>query len=1785
MAEESNKSNIKQEYNAAAKGLNLDNSQNNIDKGILTYALNAAMENFDANSFQYQNEPGNKYCFDFPEGFKLLGKYFIPEKQKIIFWLKNDETGESEFGYMVNNDCVYRTLINADCLNFDINRPILSGAHRILDNGDVEIYWADNNGRRFLNIDDIPYLPLSTSESCDPEDSSQLDCNAILLQPDLSIPVVTATDVISGGEITSGTYQFTVQYGDADGNPYTAYYNVTNPMPISDIETATVNFDIPVGKSIVVDIKNLDPNGTYEYFNLAVVKTINNISTPELVGTYFIDDTSKQIIYTGQNQTNIQLSINDIFEKFAFYEGADYVTAVQDILVWKGMKPTRRLSYQKIANQITLKWQTWRLPPSDNGYANEVNAGNLRSYLRDEIYAFEVVWLLNNGKETDAFHIPGRAKTGQEISKPLIEITNPDYIGDGKTSSEYWEVYNTATIDGFDSNYDPNDEDYKGPYQIGDFAYWESTEEYPCDESVWGDLAGEKIRHHKFPDAEISPIIESTEVGSFPLMEDVAIFPIGVKIDSEQIERLIRNSDLSEADKNQIVGYKITRADRGVNKSIIAKGMLRNINKYTREEQDFYYPNYPYNDVRQDPFINASNNAWSALCEEYTIEVNNLPEQGDGKYVELEYINCNNNKKDTKKYTQIGTYTICSITRPRWISIGTYDLSTNPNKFNEFFGNANADPNVWPLLVPQPSPNADANLYPSNYDVYRINWKNFNLGSAGARNGWDDIIENQQKTIWLQYEENVIVRVPVGLVPFCSDSSCFRDGSGNQKMNTPVLIEEVRVETCGDAVPLTPISENEELLSRQVFNSPETSFGQPFLGSILTLETVMYGGGKAHFVEVKDNARYRLITKEAQEDALATAERVASLTQTFNLEAMFAVYNAQLTIFRNEITKRNFARSFNSIASYNYSAPVPKDLGIKNRNLDIKRYLIPEVLNVGEDDININNFQRETSVYLRATETIPLPDNILETQHGVNIKDESRFTISEASLCSTPEKEKDISVVSYYGSLKNRFVNQYGQIYSYESIDTGFVKVFSDTTLNDDVVWGGDTFIGRFAYKTKLPFFLDNRVNFPDDSDIFYDEIGNIGYPTYWHTARSVLETWQGSNLDLRLDNFISYKARNFDCPNSQELSSEDANPDTNPDRTFYDGYFYMFAYGVPSFYCESSYNLDLRTAFNNREGDFWPHVSSGIPDDWVQQTNVPIVQDNTYNYNVTFSKQNKESVITNLPANWDADNEVESYPFRAVYSDKQISNVNNRLNNWLIYRPLSYFDFPQNYGMLTALDSLQNAAILARFENKSLLYNSLVTIDTSNPQAAFVGNPNLFANQPIDFADTDQGYMGSQNKMILKTPYGAVSIDAKRGHVFLINGQQAQDLSQFGSGMHRWFTAHLPFEITKYFPGVDTDNHFKGVGLHGVFDSNFERVILTKLDYVPLDDSIWFEDNKFYIVENGLNKEIFLIDSDYFCNVSWTISFNFNSKSWISFHSYVPNWYVGENNFFYSGLNYCPNDFDALVGVLDTVIPSTTTTTTLPLTTTTSTTVPLVVVDCNFDVTAEAVDCLLEGNGIFVNGPVLNPCKRPSNLISDNIYTGYVIDDVTSYDSTPTSNSACTGLGYFFVADSLPNISMLNISIQIDVYEIGGTVYLENGTTDCSHPQNGWYYSQETAENGKFVFRIDDGNIVEIFTCGTVVDPTTTTTTTTVLTPTISLCITGQYTDPDPLHPLGGTFQYIDENGDLQTLTGIFDTNFIFVTYSEVLSSTGVALCSDGFTTTTTTTVAPSTTTTTTTV
>lgn len=934
----------------------------------------------------------------------------------------------------------------------------------------------------------------------------------------------------------------------------------------------------------------------------------------------------------------------------------------------------------------------------------------------------------------------------------------------------------------------------------------------------------------------------------------------------------------------------------------------------------YYFPNYPYNDLREDPFLLDNSNAYNAECNTYLISVTVA--------ANYKYTDCFTNDEQGNNIGAGQTIEICSTTIP------TLD-----------------PPDAGIITVRQ-------------YDTYKLSVDKSPIITRTVHFAYKDVNNNDRiiaitaRPFERASKATRQIQVFPDTVPTVAHSNTDKYtitklGSGGQDIQNNTSCYPNRLNAFS----------TDESKYRHVFNSPETSFGQPFLGNVLKIENVIFGAGKGHFVEVQKNALYKLITKEAQEDALKSSEEIGDAEST----AMFTAYQAYLQIYINGITRRNYGWSYNSIASYDYYADVQNGLGIKQRLLDNSQYLIPGVQSINEE-ININNYQRESSVYLKTRESVsPLPfpsqtDSLLYGSGQSRVEDKSRFISSQIN-CTQPEEQFDISVVSYYGSIKNVFPNQWGQMYSYETIDTGFQTMFSDEVGPDEssivTIFGGDTFINKFAFKTKLPFFIDNRVGAPDDSDIFYDELGNVAYPEYWHSARSILYDYVTSDgSGTLLKSIISIKAHNLDCPNFQTIEAPiSGRTDTN--RTYYDGKMYMFAYGIPYFYCESSVNVDLRQAFNSREGEFYPHVSSGIPDAWLQESFVPISQDNTYYYNVSYSKQNKENFFTHLPVDWQEKLCFTAFPFKAVYSEQQLNFTDNRVNNWLIYRPISFFDFPQNYGELVSLDGIQDRQVLARFENKSLLYNVLYTNRVNTGGQVYLGQ-SLFSTgtPPLDFAETDLGYVGTQHKFLLKIPQGQITVDAKRGQIFLISGTKAQDISALGSGLKRFLTDHLPFEIINYFPEIDIDNHFNNLGLHGVYDSKYDRVIISKLDYTPLSSDIKWDSttNEFYLEltyeqESSdttttttttpeplvVRKVVYLTDPTYFCNKSWTLSFNLNTQTWISFHSYIPNWYMAENNFFYSGLN---GGCDLEVVVFE-EIPTTTTTSTSSTTTTTTTVAP----------------------------------------------------------------------------------------------------------------------------------------------------------------------------------------------------------------------------------------------------
>ncbi len=1579
-------SNISQNPNQAMLGLNTDSISQQVKPGTLTYGLNAQIDSFDGDMVTYQNEQSNVLCSEFKTGYKVIGYHSIMEQNKTILFLTNPSTGDSEIGSIdnviscnvddpthlneknacnyVNNGynnvdpkcdccgspeiltffelykklnptyisptscCNYTTIINGRCLNFNINYPIHGVVHRIVDLNDdankcgTEIYWGDGlNPRRFINLDDLPFS--TTIIDCDRVKTGVVDCDLMEVSPTISLPCIKPVVVSDGGSLIAGSYQFAIQYTNDKGQGYTPYYSITNSVGIFR-QRYGLDFNFQTDKSIKLIISNLDTK--FKYFNLAVIKTINGIVDPELAGTFEILKDSTEVVYSGNNKTQINLTIDDIFQKYPHYETASEVNVVGDTIMWANLKSDKRINYQSVANAIVINWGTYQIPYTESqSYNNGVNSALYRGYMRDEVYALEIVFELKNGQQTDGFHIPGRVSVAGDltpISNDDVIITERDSCVIDDTTQPKWKVYNTGSVTGFDPAFlaaeDPDC--YTGPYQYGKMGYWESEKFYPCNPKIWGALSNTPIRHHKFPDNLITHIHDNNPT-QIDKEFDHKIYPIGIRIDLNNIKQAILNSDLTDDQKSKIIGYRIIRSDRVNNKSVIAKGLLYNMGVYIpftdgspAPNQQTFYPNYPFNDLGDDPFLT---NLSSISDGGFSIGLlDNLQNLVDNAQNQLDNLNSLLPTISPVCYTAINDCAGDPFGTPV-IQITNSELADLQNKIfiSKNFGNSLltriqdildyyntkvqnneqiCQDDVTALTIASSLvtdytdslDDIDTSTAITNFKAI-VTYINTNAVALNAHPFATQIFDLRSKLVTILAVDVDILNSETNITNAFSD---YNDA----------LADLATVSCDGSAIATSSFSR-----SRFTFHSPDTHFYQPFLGSILKFETLEGGPSIGNFVQVKDHAGAKLMSAFSAGIALAAGIAVGAL---FSAEPRMhvigstpgATYTAYYPDFpslgtitekalfwtkefkqliESLVMYRNYAYQYNAIGIYNEFNPIA-NAGNKQRGVDKAYYLLPGQQTLG-DIFPINNWKRESSVFFRTDQssTAPLYPNdplIIGSLH----EDDSRVSYSG-------DKQIYANILSYYASHKRKIRDQYGDIYSYGTVDTGYCGLFDineDYTGLTDYLFGGDVFINRFGLKRKLSFFIDTAVSRQDGSDIQYSDLSNVGKTRYWYntgTAQTPNSGFKGLMKSI--------------------LGVPQSNLDGNSNQLFYqDGRIYLYSYGIAYFFVESEVNVDFRQAGNNLEKDFYPNVGTGIPNDWLQEVTVPIINDNYYIYNKTYSKQNKENFFSHLPLSFDPTELCQQdYTHRVIYSDP---------NRWRIYKPISYFDFPKNYGNLTAIDTIDNSQVLVRFENKSYIYNALTAIQTSSGKYAYLGNDDVFKTQPIDFGETDQGYAGSQHHLLLKTESGHLYIDAKRATVFLINGSGVVPISD--SGMSKWFTKNLPFRIEEYFPNINVDNSWNGVGLTGVWDSQYSRFIITKLDYTPLkevENDITY--NSYYGKFYYKNEEVLLTDKRYFCNKSWTISYNPGTKSWISFHSYIPNYYIGLNGIFLTGKNEVLNN------------------------------------------------------------------------------------------------------------------------------------------------------------------------------------------------------------------------------------------------------------------------------------
>jgi hypothetical protein len=696
------------------------------------------------------------------------------------------------------------------------------------------------------------------------------------------------------------------------------------------------------------------------------------------------------------------------------------------------------------------------------------------------------------------------------------------------------------------------------------------------------------------------------------------------------------------------------------------------------------------------------------------------------------------------------------------------------------------------------------------------------------------------------------------------------------------------------------------------FHSPETDFRNPTLPTELSVQGYMQGTAKINFDEVKEHSKWVMLSGKAKDMAgvFAGLELLAEIT----IQAAQAASNAQvwalvgvssganlgipafaasgaillletttaavfkwaqyryewLTIFRNLGTPHNFAYYQFGEGKYNYLNLAQEEDNLV-RGINSAKYLKEGMYTntnpVTAQRVQINNLQRERSVFLDLGE-YPL-------EHPTSYKNfdrESLTFLGENNFKQTG-RSSDIfkKVGSPYVALKNYLPAQYGTINSIVWLSTGYTGDLTNPTSDCISVFGGDTFITRHFVKRKQAQFLETAFGLADKTPFNYYQYNNIGKnPKFYVSYNLNKDVTRGSSLLPDIDD--EFNMDNFESSNNYRIP---------PSK------FYLYHYGISSFLCESRINTDLRYAKTNPEQQFFPQF--GDLGDYTQESLIPIKQHERFYYNNVYSRNNFIFRSSSLPIDFSKEvSEKTSIKDNGILPSLPDNSENSRIDPWLIYRPLDLFEFPTSYGKLKSVSQLENEALLTRFEHTNVIYNKVdyTNDDGRNTENPFLGGSAIFQRRSASFVNAEIGFGGTQNYTSLSCEAGHFHVDAKRGQVIQVmqGGQQSEEISSIiqgkPSGMRNWFKQHLPFKILKYFPTVDIDNNYNGVGLSMAWDSRYKRVLITKKDYIPKSDCLIYENGEFFLDCGGGNCE-----TD---NLVVNGNFDENVEGWTTF---LENW------------------------------------------------------------------------------------------------------------------------------------------------------------------------------------------------------------------------------------------------------------------------------------------------------
>jgi hypothetical protein len=487
--------------------------------------------------------------------FTILGHVSINKGRVVIFSVNTNGTG-SKISVINPDSSIDVKIQNYQLeLNFSPNSEI-DATYKINKDLEAVVYFTDGiNPPRFVNIDNFEIFSSADKYNI---------FNNIEKAPIVSLRKVNNV----GGILGTGAYYFAVRYVDKDGNK-TNFLSISNSVYIndddSDIGGDGAEPNTPTSKSVSIEISNVDT--FYNEIEIAVIKKEGGTFLPVRILPKIGLTLAQTIVYTYQgNESYTEGSLDEILINNASYQTAKTIEQADSILYMGNLTKAKDIGYQKYANNIQLEAVGSEvledfLFDSSKRYTNPDISFRLKGYQRDEVYAFYISFILNDGSETKAYHIPGRPPSSGETDN---------------LSSFETELNNTFGIDTYSRVNSFTDSPKKFHFinnwdSILTTGYWENENEtYPNtdDWDIWevsngvgqstgNTLRNQKVRHHRMPDHERKPLITN---------ELTQVQPLLIKLYNVNIPNDI---------KEKVKGYKVYYAKtNNFNKRVIDQSFV-----------------------------------------------------------------------------------------------------------------------------------------------------------------------------------------------------------------------------------------------------------------------------------------------------------------------------------------------------------------------------------------------------------------------------------------------------------------------------------------------------------------------------------------------------------------------------------------------------------------------------------------------------------------------------------------------------------------------------------------------------------------------------------------------------------------------------------------------------------------------------------------------------------------------------------------------------------------------------------------------------------------------------------------------------------------------------------------------------------------------------------------------------------------------------------------------------------------------------------------------------------